>query len=323
MRTKERTRQTEICLNPLNKKGFIHNVVKYKFLYLLMLPGLLYFLIFCYLPMYGVVIAFQDFKPYLGLQNMLIHPNWVGLQHFRDFFESYYFFRLLRNTVLISLYKLALGFPAAIILALMLNEVKHLRFKKIVQTISYLPYFLSWIIITGMISTMLSPDSGAVNEILKAVGIGPFNFLGDNRFFRGVIVASSIWAGAGWQSIIYLAALSGVNPELYECAEIEGANRLQKVWYISLPTISNIIAIMLIFSLGDILNAGFDQIVLLYSPLVWETGDIIDTYIYREGLLNIRYSYAAAIGMFKSVIGMVFILGANYFAKRMGKEGIW
>ena len=305
------------------KKGFLYNIRKYKFIYLLMLPGILYFVIFCYIPMYGVVISFQDFQPFLGIKSMLIDPVWVGFKHFIDFFNSYYFFRLIRNTLLISTYKLVLGFPAAIILALMINEVTNLRFKKVIQTISYLPYFLSWVVITGMIAAILSPESGAVNELLKMIGAGPINFLGDNRYFRGVVVVSSIWASAGWQSIIYLAALSGVNPEMYECAEMEGANRIQKVWYISLPLISSIIAIMLIFSLGDILNAGFDQIVLLYSPLVYEKGDIIDTYIYREGLLNVRYSYAAAIGMFKNIIGMIFILLANYSVKKVGKEGIW
>ncbi|WP_235885543.1 ABC transporter permease [Paenibacillus cymbidii] len=305
------------------KRGFFSNMWKYKFLYALILPGMIFFLVFDYVPMYGVVIAFQDYKPFGGIKGMFIDPNWVGLKHFNDFFHSYYFGRLLRNTVVISLYKLVFGFPAPIVLALMLNEVKRAKFKKAVQTISYMPHFLSWVIISGLVITILSPTSGVVGELVKSFGGQPISYLGSPDYFRSILVGSSIWSGIGWGSIIYLAALAGINPELYESAEIDGASRFQKMRYISIPGISNIIAILFVFQIGGILNAGFEQVLLLYSPTVYQVGDIIDTYVYREGLLNTKYSYSAAIGLFKNVVGLLFLIIANVVVKRMGKEGIW
>jgi len=302
---------------------FARNMIRYKFLYLLVMPGALYFLIFHYIPMYGVVIAFQDFKPFGGLEAMITTPNWVGLLHFENFFDSYYFGRLLENTLLISSYKLLFGFPLPIVLALMLNEVVRAKFKRIVQTISYLPHFLSWVIISGMVIALLSPTSGPINLIITALGGNPVTFMGDPGYFRSVLVASDIWATVGWGSIVYLAALAGINPALYESARIDGANRFHQMVHISVPGISNIIAILFVLSVGGILNAGFEQVLLLYSPSVYSSGDIIDTYVYREGLLKNNFSYASAIGMFKNVVGLVFLIVANYVVKRMGKEGVW
>ncbi|MCU6712020.1 ABC transporter permease subunit [Paenibacillus sp. J5C_2022] len=302
---------------------FFYNLRKYKHLYLLILPGFVYFIVFHYIPMFGVVISFQNFQPFSGLQKMIFQPEWVGLKHFQTFFNSFYFNRLLTNTLLISGYKLLFGFPAAIVLALMINEVTHNGFKRMVQTISYLPHFLSWVIITGMLVTMLAQTTGPINTIITAFGGTPVAFLGETGYFRSILVASDMWAKVGWGSILYLAALSGINPALYESARMDGANRLQQAIHISLPGISNIITITLVLSVGDILNAGFEQVVLLYSPVVYSVGDIIDTYVYREGLLNSNFSYAAAIGMFKNVVGLLFLLVTNYAVKRMGKEGIW
>lgn len=305
------------------KKGFLSNILRYRFLYLLVLPGMLYFLIFHYIPMYGVVIAFQDFKPFGGLEAMIFDPDWVGLRHFQDFFKSYYFWRLIENTLLISGYKLLFGFPLPIILALMLNEVARAKFKKFIQTISYLPHFLSWVIISGMVVALLSPTSGPINMIITALGGDPITFMGEPSYFRGVLVASDIWASVGWGSIVYLAALAGINPALYESARIDGANRFHQMRHISIPGISNIISILFVLSVGGILNAGFEQVLLLYSPSVYSSGDIIDTYVYREGLLKNNFSYASAIGMFKNVVGLLFLIVTNYVVKRMGKEGVW
>ncbi|MBO9606476.1 MAG: sugar ABC transporter permease [Paenibacillaceae bacterium] len=296
---------------------------KYKFLYLLIAPGLLYFIVFYYVPMYGVVIAFQDFKPFGGLENMIVRPDWVGLKHFNTFFDSYYFGRLLQNTFLISGYKLLFGFPAPIVLALMLNEVKQGKFKKTVQTISYLPHFLSWVIIGGMVMALLSQTTGPINSIIVAMGGKPVGFLGETDYFRSILVASDVWASVGWGSIVYLAALAGIDPALYESARIDGANRLRQMLHISLPGMANIVSILFVLAVGGILNAGFEQVLLLYSPAVYSVGDIIDTYVYREGLLSGNFSYAAAIGMFKNVVGLLFLLTANVIVKKLGKEGVW
>lgn len=296
---------------------------RYWLIYLMMLPGLLYLLIFQYVPMYGVIIAFQDFKPFGGIQSMIFNPTWVGLKHFQDFFSSYYFTRLLTNTLLISLYKMVLSFLSAIVLALLINEVRNSVFKRISQTISYLPHFLSVVIIAGLVTFVLSPSGGPINAIMQALGAQPIDFLGNDQYFRGILVTSHIWATVGWGSIVYLAALSGTSVELYESADLDGASRIQKMWYISIPSISHIIIILIILDLGNILDAGFEQVLLLYSPGVYSVGDIIDTYVYREGLLNVNYSYTAAIGLFKNVVALILILLANKGAKLFGDKGVW
>lgn len=297
---------------------------RYRYLYLLAIPGILYFLVFRYVPMYGVVIAFQDYFPFKGgFSSIILDPTWVGLKHLRDFFSSYYIGRLIGNTLYISFLKLLIGFPGPIILALLLEELRSLAFRRVVQTISYLPHFLSWVIVAGLTAVILSPVNGPVNGVIAALGGKPISFLGDPRFFRGVLVVSDVWKNVGWGSILYLAALAGVDPTLYECATIEGVSRAQKIWYISIPSISHIIILLFILNLGNILDAGFEQVLLLYSPPVYRVGDIIDTFVYREGLLNQRYSYGAAVGLFKNVVGFVLIVLANWIAKKLGREGIW
>ncbi|MBO9608038.1 MAG: sugar ABC transporter permease [Paenibacillaceae bacterium] len=304
-------------------KGFFDRIRKHKFLYLLAAPGLLYFFLFDYVPMYGVLIAFQDFKPFAGVEQLLIHPNWIGLDNFKDFFNSYYFGRLLRNTLLISSYKLLFGFPAPILLALLINEIYHNKFKRLVQTISYLPHFLSIVIVSGLLYTLLSPANGPVNAIITASGGEAIPFLSSPDYFRSILVASDIWASVGWGSIVYLAVLAGIDPGQYESARIDGANRFQQMMSISLPGMANIISILFILAVGGILNAGFQQVLLLYSPGVYNVGDIIDTFVYREGLINSRYSYAQSVGVFKSLVGLLFLLITNYIVRRLGKEGIW
>jgi putative aldouronate transport system permease protein len=316
-------KEEEQSVRNIKRPGLIMNIKKYPFLFLMVLPGFLYFLIFKYIPMYGVVIAFQDFIPYLGIKKIVVDANWVGLKHFTNFFQSYYIVRIIRNTLVIRLLKLVLEMSCAIILSLLINEIKNIYFKKTVQTISYLPHFLSWVIIAGVMRVVLS-SGGPVNIILKALGTKePIAFLLNKNIFIPVIVLSSVWQSVGWSTIIYLAAISGVDPTQYESAEIDGANRFHAMWYITIPSIMNIIVIMLILSLGRIFEAGFEQILLLYSPAVYEVSDVIDTYVYREGLLNAQYSYGTAVGLFKSIIGLIFVLGTNWGSKKLGHTALW
>lgn len=304
------------------KRTFFQIWDKYKMYYLLLIPGLLYLIIFHYIPMFGIVIAFKDYQPFMGVEGIFT-SKWVGLKHFRKFFGSYYFKNILGNTLIISLYKFIFGFPAPIVLAILLNEVRNEKFKKTVQTISYLPHFLSWVVVSGLLVALLSTDNGLINVIRGFFGKEPIMYLGDPRYFRRVLVLSDIWKGVGWGSIVYLAAITGIDQELYEAAYIDGANRWDRIKNITLPSISNIVVIMLIFSVGGLLNAGFEQIFLLYSPSVYNVADIIDTFVYREGLVSNNYSYATAVGLFKSLVSMMLLLITNFIAKSLDQEGIW
>ena len=295
---------------------------KYRFYYLLALPGILYFIIFHYLPMLGVVIAFKDVSPFGGVQGVIDAP-WVGLKHFDRFFNSFFFWDILENTLAISGLKILFGFPAPILFALMLNEVMRTRFKRFIQTVSYLPHFISWVVVTGLITALLATDGGVLTEFLNDSTGQRWSFLNNPTQFRGVLVVSHIWKTIGWSSIIYLAAMTGIDQNLYEAAVIDGANRFQQALHITLPSIGFVIAILFIFEVGHILDAGFEQILLLYSPGVYSVADIIDTYVYREGLLGLRYSFAAAVGLFKSVISLVLVVGANMLARRLGQPGLW
>ncbi len=307
------------ALSPALKefKGYI----KYWDLCLMLLPVIAYFIIFKYIPMGGIVIAFKDYKLGLGISGSM----WVGMENFIQAFQTRFFIRSIRNTLIISLYKLAVGFPAPILLALLLNEVRHNAYKRVVQTISYLPHFLSWVIMAGILTQLLSPNNGAVNALLKS-WFGrkeSISFLLDNRYFRGTAVISDIWKGVGWGSILYLATISSIDPTLYEAAICDGASRPQRVRYITLPSIMPTITIMLILNLGSILDAGFDQILNLYSSAVYETGDIIDTYVYRVGLVDWNYKLSTAIGLFKNLIGFILVVTTNAIAKRISGNGIW
>ena len=307
------------------KKSFnykIKSIIKYRGIYLLMLPGLLFYLIYKYLPMIGIVIAFKDVSPFLGIEKMLTAP-WVGLKHFKIFVSSPYFFQLLRNTLLINFYGLLFDFPATILLALLINEVKNGPFKKIVQTISYMPHFVSNVVVAGLLISFLSPASGIINKIIESFGGESIYFLGEPKYFRSILVGSGVWQNVGWGTIIYLAAMAGIDPQLYEAAHMEGANRFQRAWYITLPSIAPLISLLLVLRIGRMLNVGFEKILLLYSPAVYEVGDVIDTFVYRSGIKNAKFSYSTAVGLFKSVIAMVLIAVSDFTAKRMGQTGIF
>lgn len=292
---------------------------KYKILYLMLLPGMLYYLIFSYLPMYGVTLAFKDF---LILEGILGSP-WVGLQHFQDLFTDPYFYSVLKNTIIISLYKLVFGFPVPILFALFLSEIASVKFKKVVQTVSYLPHFISWVVLGGIFFTIFSLE-GPVNAIVKLLGGDPVLFLADPTYFRTVLVVTSIFQGFGWGSIIYFAAISNIDPQLYEAAIMDGAGRFKRMFYISIPMLFPVIAIMLILSMSGILDAGFDQIFNMYNVQVYSVADIIDTYVYRQGLVEMNYSRATAIGLFKSVIALIMIVVVNKIVKVMDRESsLW
>ncbi|ULL18504.1 sugar ABC transporter permease [Paenibacillus sp. H1-7] len=287
---------------------------KHKYYFVLLLPGLLYFLLFHYWPMAGVAIAFKDFRLLDGITG----SPWAGLKWFRILFDSPDFWTALRNTVLISFYKLLFNFPAPIVLALLLNEVYQATFKRVVQTIVYFPHFLSWVILGGILVSLFSNNTG-VTGILGWT-TSP---LMDPEKFRGMLVLTEMWKEVGWGTIIYLAAITGINPELYEAARIDGANRLQLVRHITIPSIANTIVIMLILRTGQILHVGFDQIFVLYNPLVFDVADVLDTYVYRVGITMGRYSFATAAGLFQSVVGLILLLMTNAAARKMGERGIW
>ena len=291
-------------------------------LYLLMLPGILYFLCFKYLPIAGIVIAFENYKPFFGTEGIFT-AKWVGMMWFERFVNSYYFWRILTNTFLLSFYSLLWGFPAAILLALLINELQNKTFKKIVQTISYLPHFLSVVIVAGIIRSILSTDGGLINTIIVWLGGQQIYFLGSPRYFRTIYVVSGIWQSVGWNTIIYLAAIAGIDAGLYEAAELDGAGVFRKMWHVTLPGIMPVISLQLILNVGNLLNVGYEKVLLLYNDAILDTADVIGTYVYRQGLQQQSYSYSTAVGLFTSLLAMVMVLGSNWICKRLGQEGIW
>lgn len=297
---------------------FCKDVIRDKWLYLLLLPGIVFLIIFRYIPIFGNVIAFMDYNPYDASQNV-----WVGLKHFQDLLTRPQFLQVFGNTLYISILKMVCGFPIPIILALMMNEMKNLKFKKVAQTLLYLPNFISWVVLAGLIMNMLDPDTGLVTSIINSITGEQVQVLTDTRYFVPMLVITDIYKGAGWGTIIYFAALSGIDPQLYEAAEIDGARKWKQLLHITLPSITPTIVVMLILSCNNIVNAGFDQIFMLYSALVYSVADIIDTYVYRIGIKNADYSFSTAAGLFKSVIALVMILIVNTVAKKTGNEGIW
>jgi len=314
--------KVEIDANiPVVKKStrFMKDIKRDKFLYLLLLPGFLYLIIFKYLPMYGIVIAFKDYNIIMGI----MESPWVGFEQFERLFRTPDFVQIFSNTLIISCLKLLVGFPAPIILALLLNELRNAAFKRVTQSIVYLPHFVSWVIFSGIIITFLNPVDGLFNHIIKAFGGDPINFLTSQEYFRSILVISDVYKEMGWGTIIYLAAMTGVSPDLYEAARMDGANKLKQMWHVTLPSIRPVILIMLILSLGNILEAGFLQIYLLYSPLVYDVADVIDTYVYRRGIQEANYSLATAAGLFKSIIALFLIVTANKIVRKSGQEGLW
>lgn len=294
-------------------------VIRNKWLYIFLIPGFIYLLVFKYVPMFGIVIAFKDFSLVRGIWS----SDWIGFQNFEYLFTSSLFFRVLKNSLLLSSYQIIWGFPAPIILALMLNEVRHLVFKKVTQTVLYMPYFISWVVLAGIVTSFLSPTSGIFNYVIKSFGYDAVPFLMKPEYFRSIIVSAEIWKEVGWGTIVYLAAMTGIDPTLYESATIDGANRFQKILYVTIPGISSTIVILLLLKMGHILDNGFDQVFLLYSPLTYTTGDVFETYTFRVGIEDGRMSYAVAVGLFKAVVGFVLIISANGAARRISGKSIW
>ncbi len=290
-------------------------------LQLMVLPALLFILVFSYIPMYGVLMAFQDYNLFKGFTG----SPWVGVKHFEMFFNAPEFWMVIRNTVVISLFKLLIGFPAPILLALMLNEVRSRVFKRTVQTISYLPHFLSWVIVSGFVMSMLSTENGSVNMLLQQLNLinDPINFLSLPQYFWSILVTTGVWKEIGFSSIVYLAAIAGVDPYMHEAASIDGAGKLRQMFSVTLPAILPVIIVFLILAIGNLLSAGFEDILLLGSnPVLRDVSDVLDTYVYRIGIQNNRYSYATAAGLFKSLIGVFLLVGANYAARKSGNS-LW
>jgi putative aldouronate transport system permease protein len=301
---------------PPKRKNYF---LKHWQIYSMIVPGVLYFLIFKYIPLSGSIIAFQDYNIFNGISG----SPFVGWKHFDNLFAYPEFYRVLKNTLLISLYQIFYGFPAPIILALLLNEVRKMAFKRVAQTVLYLPHFLSWVIVGGLVINFLSMDSGPVNDLIAFLGGERIFFMQESQFFRTIVVTSGTWKEVGWGTIIYLAALAGINPELYEASEVDGAGKLRQVFSITLPCLLPTIMVLLLLRIGNILDLGFEQIYMLLNPLVRETGEVFDTYIYRVGLIGMQYSYTTAIGLFKSIVGFLLLIGANQLSRRTTGNSIY
>jgi putative aldouronate transport system permease protein len=290
-----------------------------KYLYLLLVPAVIYYAVFKYIPMYGVIIAFKDFNFAKGI----LGSSWIGFDNFEYLFGLNDFYKVFFNSLYLSFLRLLWGFPIPILLALMLNEMRSFRYKKFLQTVVYLPHFISWVVLGGIIISFLSPSWGVVNYLIRALGGEPIFFMAKGEYFRRIIVISDIWKGAGWGTIIYLAAITGISPELYEAAIVDGASKAQRLWYITLPCIRTTIVLCLILRMGSIMNNGFEQIFILQNSQNLSVSEVFETWVYRLGLLNGRFSFATTVGLFTSLVSLVFLLGADRIAKKMGEEGIF
>lgn len=289
-----------------------------KWLYIMIVPVILFYIIFCYAPMYGIIIAFKDFSPLKGIMG----SDWTGLKNFATFFTSAYAFRTIRNTFLLSFYGLLWGFPAPIILALMLNEVRNRVFKKLAQSITYLPHFISLVVVCGMIVTFTQKD-GIVNDVIAALGGQRQLFMQMPNMFRSIFISTNIWQGIGWGSIIYLAALSGIDQQLYEAASLDGASRWQQTIHVTIPGIMPTVIIMLVLNIGSLMSVGYEKVILLYNPLTYETADVISSYVYRMGLINNDFGLATAVGLFNSVINFILIYIANTLSRKVTEISLW
>ncbi|WP_445667375.1 ABC transporter permease [Paenibacillus sp. FSL H8-0034] len=290
-----------------------------KYLYLLALPGLLFFFFFKYIPMGGIVISFQNYSPFAGIMG----SEWVGLEHFQRFFSNPEFMLLFRNTMAINIMNLVLFFPLPILLSLLLNELRSVLYKRLVQSIVYMPHFLSWVIIAGLTFLLFAKGEGLVNKILESLGASRMDVLTNPDTFWLMLTLQSIWKECGWGTILFLAAMAGIDPQVYEAAKIDGANRLHQMWHITLPGIRNVVIILLILRLGHMMDVGFEQVFLMYNGAVSEVAEVFDTYVYRVGIQQAQFSYSTAAGLFKSVVGLLMVVMANWIAKRMGEEGVY
>ncbi|MGL6174417.1 MAG: ABC transporter permease [Cellulosilyticaceae bacterium] len=300
-------------------KGIFNNIRKHPVLYIMAIPVIIYYILFHYFPMYGVVMSFQRFVPSKGF----LGSEWVGFDHFISFFNDVHFWRLMRNTFLMSFYDLLFGFPVPIIFALLLNEIKSEKFKKITQTVTYMPHFISLVVICSLILTF-TRSTGPITWLYTLVtGKEAISLLSRPEYFRTIYIASNIWQGFGWGSIIYFASISSIDPTLYEAAAVDGANRFKQALNVTLPSIMPTIVIMLILRMGQIMSVGFEKIILMYNPLTYEVADVISTYVYRKGLIEFNYSYSAAIGLFNSIINFALILAANKISKKVNETSLW
>ena len=293
-------------------------------LYMMLIPSLIFLIIFHYVPIYGVLLAFKDYDMFAAESPMLsiFASEWVGLEHFRKLTRNAEFFRAFRNTLIISVSKLVWSFPVPIIFAILLSEIRSVKFQKVIQTVVYLPHFLSWVVVSGLFVSLLN-STGLVNQFLNLLGFESVRFLMSNETFRGVLIVTEIWKGFGWGSIIYFAAIAGLDQECFEAAMVDGANRFQKIWHVTIPGLLPTVIMMLIISVGGIMSAGFDQVFTMYNPLVYETADIIDTYVYRLGLGSLDFSTGTAVGLFNSVIGLILTLATNKLSRKFTGMGIW
>ncbi|NGP46292.1 sugar ABC transporter permease [Bacillaceae bacterium SIJ1] len=289
-----------------------------RYIYIMVLPAVLYYVIFHYFPMYGLQIAFKDYSTAVGIWS----SPWTGFNHFIEFFNGYYFWTLIRNTLLISIYELLFAFPAPILLALLLNEVRRMAFKRTIQTVTYLPHFISVVVVVGMIVDFTSKD-GLVNQLIAFIGLEPVSFLQEAEWFRTIYVGSGIWQGIGWGSIIYLAAMANVQPQLYEAARMDGAGRFRQAIHVTIPGILPTIVILFILQMGNMMTIGYEKIILMYNPMTYETADVISTYVYRKGILEADFSYSAAVGLFNAVINFALLIGANAMSRKITDSSLW
>lgn len=303
----------------VKKQGFFSNLSKFKEYYIMLIPGFLFFLIFCYGPMYGLVIAFQDYYPLKGIGG----SEFVGLKHFKALVSNPFFMSVLKNTLVISVYKLLVCFPAPIFLCIVLNEIKGMKFKKMAQSVSYLPHFISWVVVSGIVIEFLSPSRGPVNILLQNLGFNPIFFVAEPKYFRGVLVLSDLWKSIGWGSIVYLAAVTSIDPTLYEAAEMDGAGRIKRIIHITLPALVPIVTVMLIMQSGKILNDSFEQVYNFLTPSTYEVGDVISTFVYRMGIQKMQYSFTTAVDLFKNVISFGLVFLTNYVARKTNDYALW
>lgn len=305
--------------NNNNKNAWLYAWKRDKYLYVLAIPGILFFLLFKYVPLWGISIAFKDYSPYQGF----FQSPWIGLDNFNRFFANPDFFHLFRNTIAISLMNLFFYFPLPILLSILLTELKNELFKKTIQTIIYMPHFLSWVIIAGITFLLLSQSEGVVNKMLVAAGLHKIDFLTSPVLFWPILTLQTIWKDAGWGTILFLAAIAGIDPQLYEAAKMDGAGRLRQIWHITLPSIRNVIVILLILRIGHMMDVGFEQVLLMANGAVSDVADVFDTYVFRVGIQQGEFSYSTAIGIFKSVVGLILVVIANKLAKKLGEEGVY
>jgi putative aldouronate transport system permease protein len=313
-----KTITTKATKSSVRRRGLLWDIRKNRWLYVMLVPVLLYFAVFHYVPMYGAIIAFKDFSPRLGIWG----SPWAGLEHFESFFTGLYFWRVVKNTLMISIYEIVFGFPAPIILALLLNEIRVSAFKRTVQTITYMPHFISLVVVCGIIKEFTMSD-GLIVDILAFLGMERMSLLIEPDYFRTIFVSSGIWQHIGWGTIIYLAALAGIDPEQYEAARMDGAGRWKQMLHVTLPGIMPTIIILLILEMGRVMNVGMEKVILLYNPATYETSDVISSYVYRMGLQEFNYSFSSAVGLFNSAINFMMVIGSNWMSRKLNDTSLW